>query len=111
MVPIRSGAPRSLSVHQAYTAHATKRKAVTTPNTLYSDFTEVSPAQLTGRASRLVGNGLVVVASGDWPMAVSASGVVFPACLAARNAAYCSGDTARSSKFIIEWNVPQNSAH
>src|SRR3954447_16144636 len=43
MVPIRSGAPRSLSVHQAYTMHATKRKAVTTPNTLYSDFTEVSP--------------------------------------------------------------------
>ena len=81
------------------------------PKILYSVFIAASSAlSWSGSASRLVGNGVVVVASGSSPIDVSASGVVWPACFAARNWSNFSGVTARSSKFIIEWYVPHSSA-
>src|SRR5690606_14320448 len=52
---------------------------------------------------RSVLNGLVEVATGDSPIASRASELVLPARRSSRYLVNFSGETARTSKFIIEW--------
>src|SRR5690554_2636586 len=88
---------------------AASRNSATAPKIRYSTF---MPASLLAqpRPSR-VSNGLVVTAYGSWPEAASASDWDMPDCNAARYAWKVSGETARTSKFLIEWYVLHSSAH